>query len=103
MDEKQREQLAQVRAEIDRIDVEIVRLIAQRGQQVARAGSLKSSTSDVPAPDRVEAVIRKVRELASTEGADPHLVDTVYRTMIEAFIQRELRQVQESSNQNDAR
>jgi isochorismate pyruvate lyase len=95
--------LDEVREQIDRIDAEIVRLIARRSEQVARAGSLKVSRSDIPAPDRVEAVIRKVRDAAELEGVDPDLVEKVYRTMISEFIQQEIREFEEDSSGGNAR
>lgn len=93
MNDETAKQLAEVRDAIDDIDGQIVRLIASRQAQVERAGTLKGSVVDVPAPDRVEAVIRKVRAIATDSGADPDLVEAVYRTMINGFINRELEQV----------
>lgn len=86
-------QLGDVRDAIDDIDHQIVRLIASRQAQVERAGGIKGSVAEVPAPERVEAVIRKVRAIAVDSGADPDLIEAVYRTMITSFIERELEQV----------
>src|SRR3712207_478459 len=87
--------LDDVRREIDRIDHEIVRLLAARGEQVRRAGALKASVADVEAPARVERVVANVRRLAAEVGADPDLVERVYRIMIAAFIEAERAQVRE--------
>ena len=82
--------LADVRAAIDGIDGEIVDLLAARQALVRRAGRLKRDAAAVRAPDRVAAVVGRVREVAVRAGADPGLVERVYRTMIDAFIQLEL-------------
>jgi chorismate mutase/ribosomal protein S18 acetylase RimI-like enzyme len=82
--------LGDVRAAIDGIDGEIVELLARRQALVRRAGRLKSDAAAVRAPDRVAAVIARVRTLAADAGADPDLVARVYRTMIGAFVELEL-------------
>ncbi|WP_116449958.1 GNAT family N-acetyltransferase [Blastococcus litoris] len=84
------ESLAAVRAAIDSIDGEIVERLARRERLVLRAGASKSDAAAVRAPGRVAAVLSRVRELARAAGADPELVARVYRTMIAAFVEREL-------------
>jgi isochorismate pyruvate lyase len=87
--------LEQVRAEIDRLDAQIVPLLAQRGAYVLAAARFKDSAADVRAPQRVEQVIARVRALAQQHGALPEVVEGVYRTMIAAFIEAELRHWQQ--------
>ncbi|MBS7660579.1 chorismate mutase [Pseudomonas lalucatii] len=82
--------LAEVRANIDRIDRQLVALLAERGAFVAQAARFKRNSEEVKAPQRVEQVIAKVRELAQALGANPDVVEPVYRSMIAAFIQAEL-------------
>ena len=84
--------LEEVRAQIDRIDRDIVRLIAERSDYVKQAARFKRSPDDVRAPRRFEAVIAGVRALAEEDGASPDLVEQVYRTMIAAFIDDEMRE-----------
>jgi len=81
--------LDQVRIQIDRLDGEIVALLAERGDYVRQAARFKKTTDDVAAPARVEQVIGKVRALADQNGADPNVVERVYRAMIAAFIEAE--------------
>jgi isochorismate pyruvate lyase len=72
---EQCESLAQVRAEIDRLDALIVPLLAERGGYVLAAARFKQSAEEVP---------------AAQHGALPEVVERVYRTMIAAFIDAEL-------------
>lgn len=81
--------LEEVRSNIDRIDTAIIRLIAERTEYVKQASSFKKTESGVRAPDRVEAVIRRVREKASEYGADPDMTEALYREMISRFISME--------------
>ncbi|AYG45538.1 chorismate mutase [Pseudomonas sp. Leaf58] len=80
-----------VRTRIDLIDQRLVALLAQRGQLVAQAAAFKQTTDDVRAPARVEQVIAKVRGIAGETGASPEVVERVYRAMIAAFIDEELK------------
>ena len=90
MDTEVCKSLDQVRANIDRIDSEIIRLIAQRGKYVAQAAAFKKSETEVRDSSRVEAVVQKARSTAEQYGADPELVEAVYREMISRFIASEM-------------
>ncbi len=77
--------LAEVRANIDRIDRQIVALMAERGQYVAEAGRFKADPAAVSAPARVEAIIAKAKALAREDGLAESVAERSYRAMIAAF------------------
>lgn len=91
-----RQQLADVRTAIDEIDAEMVALIARRERLVRIAGTLKEDAAAVRSPERIEQVISTVRSLAAESKISPKVVEATYRSMIEAFIELELK-VQRSS------
>ena len=80
-------ELAKLRAEIDRIDSELVKLLAARMQVVDRVIAVKQKTG-LPAliPDRVEEVASRVRDEAKKLGAPPELAELVYRKMMDWVI-----------------
>ncbi|MFD1147139.1 chorismate mutase [Saccharothrix hoggarensis] len=82
--------LAEVRARIDSIDSELVRLLAQRQGLVRAAAAFKVDDQAVRAPDRVARVIASVRERALEAGLEPAVAEAVWRAMIGAFIEVEL-------------
>lgn len=84
--------LEEVRSNIDRIDNEIIKLIAERGSFVVQASGFKKSENGVKAPDRVAAVIDKVRGKAEEYGADADMVEALYREMISRFVNMEMEQ-----------
>ena len=84
--------LDEVRENIDRLDREIVKLIAERSYYVRQAAKFKTTKRDVKAPKRVEEVISKVRYLAAEKGLDPDIIENIYRTMIECFINYEMKE-----------
>ena len=82
--------LDDIRENIDKIDIELVNLIAKRSKFVSQAAQFKKSTTEVLAIDRVNAVISKVRVLAQEANLDPSITEKTYRAMIKAFTEQEL-------------
>ncbi|HWN26124.1 MAG TPA: chorismate mutase [Actinomycetospora sp.] len=82
--------LDDVRAAIDRIDDQIVALLAQRQAQVEAAATFKADDAAVRAPDRRAALLARVRDRAVEEGANPDVVTATYTAMVDAFIALEL-------------
>ena len=78
--------IEEVRLNIDRIDRQIVALLAEREIFVKQAARFKKTTDDVKAPQRVEQVIAKVTALSQELGANPSVTEQVYRAMISGFI-----------------
>jgi isochorismate pyruvate lyase len=77
--------LLEVRTNIDRLDHEIIRLMAERGEYVAEAGRFKADPAAVSAPTRVEEVIAKVKTIARENGLSESVAERSYRAMIAAF------------------
>ena len=82
--------LADVRAEIDRIDNALVDLIGERFGYVERAWQIKLGLKqEASVPWRNQQVIDKVRARAAERGVPPGLVEALWRQMIGWFIQYE--------------
>jgi len=81
--------MSEVRAEIDRIDAELVDLIAERFAYVDRAWQLKADPGEAHVPWRIQQVIDKVKERAKSKGLPPVLTEALWRQMIGWFVQYE--------------
>jgi isochorismate pyruvate lyase len=81
--------LGEVRTNIDRLDREIVRLIAERSRYVHEAARFKANPAQVEAPQRAEAVVKKAMALAEQNGLSPKIAEATYRAMIRGFIDYE--------------
>lgn len=79
-----------LRAEIDRIDGDLVRLLAERAAYIDRTAEIKAGV-DLPAriTPRVEEVVVNVRRHAMTHGLPPDLVEKLWRRLIDWSIARE--------------
>ncbi|MFE3028333.1 chorismate mutase [Nocardia tengchongensis] len=83
--------LEEIRGEIDAIDARIVELLGARQQLVMRAAAFKRNAEEVRAPDRRARMMIRLRELAVRHGVEPALVERVYTTLIDGFIELEQR------------
>ncbi|GGV70953.1 chorismate mutase [Streptomyces griseoloalbus] len=82
--------LAEIRAQIDALDGELVDLLARRQRLVRSAAVLKADEQAVRAPDRAERVVAAARSRAETAGLAPEVAEAVWRAMVGAFIELEL-------------
>ncbi|MEV6274558.1 chorismate mutase [Nocardia sp. NPDC051832] len=82
--------LDEVRARIDALDGDLIRLLAERQALVETAATFKTDQQAVRAPDRVARVVASARERAATAGLAPEVAEAVWRAMIGAFIELEL-------------
>jgi isochorismate pyruvate lyase len=82
--------MADIRAGIDQLDEELVRLFAQRAGYIDRAAVIKADV-DLPARigSRVEEVVANVRRHAVAYGLPPELVEKLWRRLIDWSIARE--------------
>ena len=82
--------MADIRAEIDRLDEDLVRLLVERAGYIDRAAEIKAQV-DLPAriDSRVEEVVENVRRHAAAHGLPPDLVEELWRRLIDWSIARE--------------
>jgi isochorismate pyruvate lyase len=79
--------LAEVRANIDRIDQAIIALLAERLRYTRAAARFKANPHEVAAPARVEDVIGRIRALAAVHGLPPEIAEAAYRPLVAGFIE----------------
>jgi isochorismate pyruvate lyase len=80
-----------VRAEIDRIDREVIALLGQRFAYVKAAAKFKTSREGVKAPDRLEKMLRQRREWAESTGLNPDVIEKLYRDLVGYFTEEEMK------------
>ena len=81
-----------VRREIDAIDALLVPLLAQRQGYVAQAARIKGQLEDVVDEERIEFIVTRVRELATSQGLEPDIAERTWRAMIASYIDFEHRE-----------
>lgn len=84
--------LEQLRQDVDIIDQQIVELLAKRTGLVKYIGKLKSGRPDVRDPDREEQVLRRLKASAELNGVSPELIDKIYHTIFDHFVEVQKKQ-----------
>lgn len=81
--------IAEIRAEIDRIDRIVIAALGERFEYVKAAAKFKSNSSEVAAPSRLSAMLERRRVWAAEAGLDPDIVEKLYRDLVSYFISQE--------------
>ena len=86
----------ELRHQIDKLDVKIIELLANRSEFIDRATELKKSNG-MPAriPERIENVVSNARIAAEGLDLDADLVEKIWRILIDWSIQREAEIIRE--------
>jgi len=81
--------LAEIRKNIDLIDMEIVPLLVRRGKYVQQAAKFKSDYSSIEDKKRIDEIIDKVSRYSLELNFDPTIIEKIYSFLIEVYIQFE--------------
>ncbi len=79
----------EVREEIDRLDRQLVTLLAERSGYVGQAARIKTQEDQIRDAARIDDIIAKVRRHSEAAGLDADLAERIWRGMIEHFIAHE--------------
>ncbi|NOC84388.1 MULTISPECIES: chorismate mutase [unclassified Ruegeria] len=84
--------MQELRAEIDKLDRQLIEMLVTRATYIDRASQLKPGEG-LPAriPERVEEVVQRVRASSDALGMDPDLAEKLWRILIDWSIAREER------------
>ncbi|HXI87207.1 MAG TPA: chorismate mutase [Parvularculaceae bacterium] len=81
--------MAEVRAEIDRLDRRLVALVAERQAYIEAAARLKPRADEVRLEWRIEDVVAKVLAEAERRGLSKRIAEPVWRELIDRCIEHE--------------
>jgi isochorismate pyruvate lyase len=80
------ETIDDVRQEIDRVDRELIALIAERLSYIQRAGQLKTCRDQVYDKERVADIVIKVRDEGARNRLEPSFVESLWRELMRLCI-----------------
>ena len=84
--EHEPENMEEVRAEIDRLDRALVKLLAERQRYIEAAGRIKPDRDTVRDEERIRDVLLKVTAESVERGLNPDVAVKIWRAMMEGFI-----------------
>ena len=82
--------LDEARNAIDKVDEEIVKLIAKRNNYIKQIAHFKTSIDEIKAEERISDVISNVREQAISLDLSPNLINDLYVRMIDEMVESEI-------------
>ena len=86
----EREELNQLRTEIDECDTQLVALLARRNKITGRIGAIKQQTgAPLHAPEREATLLAARRQEAINQGVNPELVEDILRRMMREAYQNQ--------------
>lgn len=86
----EKEELNQLRTEIDECDAQLVALLARRNKITGRIGAIKQQTgAPLHAPEREANLLAARRQEAINQGVNPELVEDILRRMMREAYQNQ--------------
>ncbi len=98
MDIKKCNSLEETRTEIDKLDDQIVELIAARNAYVKQLAHFKNSVEEIKAEDRITDVISRVRSKAIEFDLSPNLINELFIRMIDDMVDSEVAEFKNAKN-----
>lgn len=83
--------MTDIRAEIDTIDHQVIKLLGQRFAYVKAASKFKTNETSVKAPSRFQAMLQQRRVWAQEEGLNPDVIEKIYTDLVTYFIEEEMK------------
>lgn len=90
--------LEETREHIDKLDDQIVELIAMRNAYVKQLAHFKDSVEEIKADDRISDVISRVRARAIELDLSPNLINELYIRMIDEMVDSEVSEFKNAKN-----
>ncbi len=98
MDIKICNSLEETRTEIDKLDDQIVELIAARNAYVKQLAHFKNSVDEIKSEDRITDVISRVRAKAIELDLSPNLINELFIRMIDEMVDSEVAEFKNAKN-----
>ncbi len=90
--------LQEVREEVDKIDTQIVELIAKRNAYIKQAAKFKTSVDAIKSDERIEEVKQHVRKKAIELEVNPNLIEELFTIMIDEMVETEIAEFRNGGN-----
>ena len=90
--------LEEVRNEIDKIDTQLVELIAKRNDYIKQAASFKESIEEVKSEERIDYIMQHARQKAIELNMNPNMIEELFKIMINEMVETEIAEFRNGGN-----
>ena len=91
MSPKNIKELQKLRKKLDKIDLELVKIIKRRSLLVKKVLSLKEFKNQIVDHKRINAILKKIKILSIKHKIDPKITKRIWKNMIWSYIDYERR------------
>ena len=89
MSPKNIKELQKLRKKLDKIDLELVKIIKRRSLLVKKVLSLKEFKNQIVDHKRINAILKKIKILSIKHKIDPKITKRIWKNMIWSYINYE--------------
>tara|TARA_B100000686_G_scaffold194352_1_gene201241 strand:+ start:569 stop:853 length:285 start_codon:yes stop_codon:yes gene_type:complete len=83
------ENMKELREEIDLLDNELIILFSKRFKFIENAALIKNDINDIRDNERIEKIIKRLRNLAKKNNLSEDIIEKLWRFIIELSIEQE--------------
>tara|TARA_B100000029_G_scaffold252073_1_gene249016 strand:+ start:292 stop:576 length:285 start_codon:yes stop_codon:yes gene_type:complete len=83
------ENMKELREEIDLLDNELIILFSKRFKFIENAALIKNDINDIRDSERIEKIIKRLRNLAKKNDLSEDIIEKLWRFIIELSIEQE--------------
>jgi isochorismate pyruvate lyase len=98
MDIKECKTLDEARVEIDKVDSDIVELIAIRNEYIKQIAHFKNSIEEVKSEERIADVVSRARAKAIELDLSPNLINDIFVRLIDEMVESEIAEFKNAKN-----
>jgi chorismate mutase len=89
-------ELTKVRKNIDNIDNEIIKLIADRFKEIHKVTKLKDNQDQIIDHERITHILKSVRSKAKKNKIDPEIITRIWQIFIQEAIKLEYSKIKKT-------
>ena len=82
--------LEEARVEIDKVDEQLVELVALRNSYIKQIAHFKNSIEEVKSEERIANIVSRARTKAIELGLSPNLINDMFIRMIDEMVESEV-------------
>tara|TARA_B100000700_G_C14910888_1_gene792201 strand:+ start:622 stop:912 length:291 start_codon:yes stop_codon:yes gene_type:complete len=91
MSPKNKIKLNKLRKRLDKVDIQLLRIIKIRSSIVKKVLSLKENKSEIIDQPRIKKILNKIKKESIKKKIDPKITQRIWKNMIWSFIDYEKR------------
>tara|TARA_B100001093_G_scaffold349544_1_gene334088 strand:- start:24 stop:314 length:291 start_codon:yes stop_codon:yes gene_type:complete len=86
-----RKKLSKIRAQLDKLDDSLIRIIKKRTNLVKKVLALKDKKKQIVDQKRIKIILQNIKKKSLKKGIDPKITNKIWKNMIFAYIDFEKR------------